>query len=269
MTETLHFERALLPEGWADNVRLTLENGKIASVKRAVSPALGDERHAIGLPGLPNLHSHAFQRGMAGLAESRGPAGDSFWTWREIMYRFVDQLLLDDLSAIAALAYVEMLESGFTRVGEFHYLHHATDGSGFDNPAEMSLAIIEAAAQTGIALTHLPVFYAHSGFGGMAPGTGQRRFISDLDGFATLLDGVRGSAAAALHRGWISLKDALTGDDAGSVLGAAVTGEDHAVSEYEKGLEQDLSAGFREVLRTQHAAVVAARDEVKGLQVAD
>jgi formiminoglutamate deiminase len=198
MTETLHFERALLPSGWADNVRLTFSDGKIASVKRAVSPALQDERHAIGLPGLPNLHSHAFQRGMAGLAEIRGPAGDSFWTWREIMYRFVDRLSPDDLSAIAALAYVEMLESGFTRVGEFHYLHHGTDGSGFDNPAEMSLAIIEAAAQTGIALTHLPVFYAHSGFGGMAPGTGQRRFISDLDGFATLLDGVRGAAAATL-----------------------------------------------------------------------
>jgi formiminoglutamate deiminase len=194
MSETLYFERALLPEGWVRDVRVTLADGLIARIDRGVTPGAQDERHAVGLPGLPNLHSHAFQRGMAGLAEVRGPAGDSFWTWREIMYRFVDRLSPDDLRAIAALAYVEMLESGFTRVGEFHYLHHAADGTPFANPAEMSVAIVEAAAQTGIALTHLPVFYAHSGFGGMPPGAGQRRFISDLDGFATLLEAVRGAA---------------------------------------------------------------------------
>ena len=109
---------------------------------------------------------------MAGLAEVRGTSDDSFWTWRETMYRFVDRLTPDHLRAIAALAYAEMLETGFTRVGEFHYLHHDRDGRAFADRAAMSLAIFEAAAETGIALTHLPVFYAHAGFGGLAPGDG-------------------------------------------------------------------------------------------------
>ncbi|WP_050898552.1 formimidoylglutamate deiminase, partial [Nitrospirillum viridazoti] len=191
-----HFQQALLPEGWADNVRLTVRDGVIVTLERNAAPQAGDERRPVAVPGLPNLHSHAFQRGMAGLAEVRGPAGDSFWTWRDVMYRFVDRLSPDDLHAIAALAYMEMLEGGFTRVGEFHYLHHDRDGGRFTDPAEMSAAIVAAAAETGIALTHLPVFYAHSGFGGAAPGHGQRRFLHDLDGFARLLDAARIKARA-------------------------------------------------------------------------
>ncbi|ASG24512.1 formimidoylglutamate deiminase [Nitrospirillum viridazoti] len=191
-----HFQQALLPEGWADNVRLTVRDGVIATLERNATPQAGDERQPVAVPGLPNLHSHAFQRGMAGLAEVRGPAGDSFWTWRDVMYRFVDRLSPDDLHAIAALAYMEMLEAGFTRVGEFHYLHHDRDGGRFADPAEMSAAIVAAADETGIALTHLPVFYAHSGFGGAAPGHGQRRFLHDLDGFARLLDAARTKARA-------------------------------------------------------------------------
>ncbi|MEA1672061.1 formimidoylglutamate deiminase [Nitrospirillum sp. BR 11163] len=191
-----HFGQALLPDGWADNVRLTVRNGVIIALERDVAPQAGDERRPVVLPGMPNLHSHAFQRGMAGLAEVRGPAGDSFWTWREVMYRFVDRLSADDLRAIAALAYMEMLEAGFTRVGEFHYLHHDRDGGRFADPAEMSAAIVAAAEETGIALTHLPVFYAHSGFGGAAPGHGQRRFLHDLDGFARLVEAARDAARA-------------------------------------------------------------------------
>jgi formiminoglutamate deiminase len=195
MSATLHFAAALLPDGWATDVRITVRDGLIAAIDADTAPE-GNERHAIALPGLPNLHSHAFQRGMAGLAETRGTSDDSFWTWRAIMYRFVDRLTPDDLAAIAALAYAEMLESGFTRVGEFHYLHHDRDGRPFADPAAMSGAIMAAAQETGIALTHLPVFYAHAGFGGSAPGEGQRRFIHDVDGFAALLDAARGQARA-------------------------------------------------------------------------
>lgn len=200
---TLYFDHALLPTGWAADVRLTVTAGRIADVEAGASPCADDERHAVALPGIANLHSHAFQRAMAGLTEVRGPSDDSFWTWREAMYRFVERITPDDLTAIAAMAQVEMLESGFTRVGEFHYLHHAPDGSGHTDPAEMGAALARAADQTGIGLTLLPVFYAHSGFGGAAPGLGQRRFANDLDGFAKLLD--------ASERAVAPLPDAVVG----------------------------------------------------------
>lgn len=183
-----HVASALLPTGWASDVRVEHRGGVISAVRPGQAPGAGDERIAVGLPGLPNLHSHAFQRGLAGLAEVGGPSGDSFWTWRDTMYRFVDYLTPDDLQSIAALAYIEMLESGFTRVGEFHYLHHDRDGRPFADPAAMSAAIAAAAQESGIALTHLPVFYAHAGFGGLPPGAGQRRFVHDIDGFARLFD---------------------------------------------------------------------------------
>ena len=133
------------------------------------------------VPGLPNLHSHAFQRAMAGLTERRGAEADSFWTWREQMYRFVERLTPDDLEAIAAQAYMEMLEAGFTWVAEFHYLHHQPDGRPYDNVAEMALRIVAAAAETGIGLTLLPVFYRQSGFGGQPATPAQRRFLNDRD----------------------------------------------------------------------------------------
>lgn len=202
--DTLHFEAAWLPGGWAKNVRLTLAAGRIARVERDVAPRGGEAQHRWGLPGLPNLHSHAFQRAMAGLAERRGPEGgqkdgsqasDSFWTWREAMYRFVGRMTPDHLLAIAAQAQVEMLESGFTRVGEFHYLHHDADGRPYADPAAMSAAIVAAAAETGIGLTLLPVLYTHSGFGGLPAQPGQRRFVHDLDGFARLLEAARRHAA--------------------------------------------------------------------------
>jgi formiminoglutamate deiminase len=192
---SFHFAQALLPEGWARDVRLEVRAGAIASASPDTTAQPDDERVAIVLPGLSNLHSHAFQRAMAGFAEVRGPDADSFWTWREIMYRFVDRLTPDGLRIIAAQAYVEMLESGFTRVGEFHYLHHAPDGRPFDDIAEMSGAIVDAAEISGIALTHLPVFYAHGGFGGVAPNPGQRRFIQTLDQFSILVERVRALAS--------------------------------------------------------------------------
>jgi formimidoylglutamate deiminase len=191
----LWFSSALLPGGWSAAVRLTLSDGIITRVETGAEPAAGDERHGVAIPGLPNLHSHAFQRAMAGLTEHRaGAAGDDFWTWRQAMYRSVDRLGPDDVEAIAALAFAEMLETGFTRVGEFHYLHHDPAGRPYADPAELATRIVAAAASTGIGLTLLPVFYAHANFGGLPPAPGQRRFVTDPDGFARLLDATRRAA---------------------------------------------------------------------------
>jgi len=195
ISKSLYFDSLLLPDGWARNVRLMIRDGLIVAMERNAEAVCGDESHAIGLPGMPNLHSHAFQRGMAGLAERRGPGHDSFWTWRAIMYRFVDRMTPDDVRAIAALAYVEMLEGGFTRAGEFHYLHHDRGGTHFDDPAEMSGAIVAAAAEAGIGLTLLPVLYSHSGFGAEPPHEGQARFILSVDQYVRLLEGADRHAA--------------------------------------------------------------------------
>src|ERR1043166_2727621 len=192
---TLFFDSALLSEGWARDVRLTVADGLIAAVETGAKPVPGDERHAIALPGLANVHSHAFQRGMAGLAELRGPEGDNFWTWREVMYRFLDRLDPEQVEAIAAQAYVEMLERGFLRVGEVPYLHHDSPGAPSANPAELAERIAAAAQATGIGLTLLPVFYAHANFGGVPAVPGQRRFLNSVDGFAKLLEASRAAIA--------------------------------------------------------------------------
>ncbi len=192
---TLHAAEALLPHGWATDVRLTLRDGRYATVETGAAPQPGDERHALLLPGLPNLHSHAHQRAMAGLAEHRGPSADSFWTWREAMYRLALAMTPEQLEAVATLLYVEMLEAGFTRVGEFHYLHHDRDGRVHADPAEMAARLAAAAQRSGLGLTLLPVFYAHAGFGGTPPGDAQRRFVNGLDGYARLLDASRAALA--------------------------------------------------------------------------
>jgi formiminoglutamate deiminase len=191
----LFFEQALLPQGWARGVRTVLDQGRLLSVEADASAQPGDERHRIGLPGMPNLHSHAFQRGMAGLTEVRGTTADSFWTWRELMYRFVGRMTADEFEAVAAQAYVEMLEAGFTRVGEFHYIHHDVSGARYGNVGELAERIAASAQSSGIGLTLLPVFYAHAGFGGRAPDPGQKRFISSIDGFSRLMDASRRAVA--------------------------------------------------------------------------
>ena len=191
----LWFASALLPEGWKRNVRVELNGGLIASVESDRVPEPMDDRYSAALPGMPNVHSHTFQRAMAGLTEIRGDSDDSFWTWRETMYRFLDRLDPDDVEAIAALAFAEMLESGFTHVAEFHYLHHDRDGGNYSRLAETSERIVAAAEATGIGLTLLPVFYAHGGFGGTSPGAGQRRFVTDLDVYARLMGEARRAMA--------------------------------------------------------------------------
>ena len=193
---SLWFESALLPQGWAREVRVTEAGGRIGRVLTGVAPAPGDERHRIGVPGLGNLHSHAFQRGLAGLTERRGTQGDSFWTWRELMYRFLERIGPEELEALAAFAFAEMLEGGFTRVGEFHYLHHDRDGRPFADPAELAGRLAAAAAASGIGLTLLPALYAHGGFGGTAPSARQRRFINDPESFARIVDGSRRALGA-------------------------------------------------------------------------
>ncbi|MFD1327072.1 formimidoylglutamate deiminase [Mycoplana ramosa] len=180
-------KEALLPAGWARGVRIRLEGERISAVETGAAAAGGDEHHDAIVPGMANLHSHAFQRAMAGLAETRGAGSDSFWSWREVMYRFALSIAPEQVEAVAAQLYVEMLEAGFTRVGEFHYLHHDADGRPYDDIGEMAARIASAASETGIGLTLLPVFYAHSGFGGAAPGEGQRRFINDRKTYARLL----------------------------------------------------------------------------------
>ncbi|TSJ61002.1 formimidoylglutamate deiminase [Starkeya sp. 3C] len=216
----LWFESAYLATGWASDVSVGIEDGAIVSLTHDTAPTADAERHAVGLPGLPNLHSHAFQRAFAGNTEVRGPTGDSFWTWREAMYRAVDRMDPEDVEAIAALAYVEMLEAGFTRVGEFHYLHHGRDGTPYADIGELSARIAAAAGATGIALTLLPVFYAHGGFGAQVPNHGQRRFINDVESFGRLMESARRALA--------SLPDAVLGLAPHS-LRAATTGEIAAI----------------------------------------
>ncbi len=201
---SLWFESALLPHGWAKRVRVTAVKGRIERVTSDVDPADTDERLNVGIPGIPNLHSHAFQRGIAGLTERRGPEGDSFWTWRDLMYRFVERIDPDQMEAIAALAYAEMLECGFTQVGEFHYLHHDRGGAPFTDPGEMAGRLAAAAANTGIGLTLLPTYYAHGGFGGVEPNNRQRRFISDRERFARILESSR-KVVARLPGGRVGL----------------------------------------------------------------
>jgi len=183
------FEHALLAENWAKDVSVVSDaKGDITSVTPNTKDVRSDHRAKIALPGLPNVHSHAFQRAMAGMAEVKGAGDDSFWTWRKVMYQFLERLTPDDLYAIASLAYCEMLESGFTAVSEFHYLHHDASGSAYNDIGAMAFAIAEAAQTSGIGPTFLPVFYANSQFGGAPPTDAQRRFVNSPDQFAALLD---------------------------------------------------------------------------------
>ena len=182
---TYRFDHLLTATRWLSPGYVSFDvDGRISKISER-APA-GDYVNVggIAVPGVANLHSHAFQRGMAGLSEFRTAAEqDSFWTWRDLMYRFVDRLSPDDLEAIASQLYVEMLKAGFTSVGEFQYLHHDRDGTPFGNPAEMSLRTLAAAKATGIGITMLPVLYQYAGFGEQPARDGQRRFINDPDRF--------------------------------------------------------------------------------------
>ncbi|MGY2402898.1 formimidoylglutamate deiminase [Pseudomonas sp. SDO5271_S396] len=180
-------ERALLPNGWANDVRLEVSADGLLTQVEANASAEGAERlKGPVLAGMPNLHSHAFQRAMAGLAEVAGNPNDSFWTWRDLMYRMVGQISPAQLQVIARQLYIEMLKAGYTSVAEFHYVHHDTNGQAYADRTELSRQISQAAASSGIGLTLLPVLYTHSGFGGQAPNEGQRRFINSTEHYLDL-----------------------------------------------------------------------------------
>jgi len=193
LSTALFAEHALLPTGWARNVLLQWNAAGQFSAVTPNSTAPAGTPHAPGpvLPGLPNLHSHAFQRAMGGLTEYRGAAKDSFWSWRELMYRFAGAITPAQLEAIATGLYVEMLEAGYTSVCEFHYLHHAADGTPYADDRELSLCLLRAAQTAGIGLTLLPVLYQTSGFGGTPSNAGQRRFIRRTDNMLALLQALK------------------------------------------------------------------------------
>jgi formimidoylglutamate deiminase len=182
-------DHALLPSGWAARVRFDVdEAGDIAAATPDSSAGGAERLQGVAVPGMPDLHSHAFQRAMAGLAERAGPEGDSFWSWRDVMYRFLARLSPDDIEAVAAQLYVELLKHGYTAVAEFHYLHNDPAGGAYENRGELADRILAAAGATGIGLTLLPVLYQTSQFGGKAPTEGQRRFTLPTDEFLALVE---------------------------------------------------------------------------------
>ena len=187
---------ALLPTGWARNVVLEWDDaGCLSAVLPSAEPP-ADSTMVAGpvLPGLPNLHSHAFQRAFAGLTEHRGGASspdasaDDFWSWRSSMYGFAARLTPAQLEAVAFGLYVEMLEGGYTSVCEFHYLHHDIGGRPYADDATLALALLAAARRAGIGITLLPVLYQSSGFDGRAPTQEQRRFLRSTDSMLRLLE---------------------------------------------------------------------------------
>ncbi|MFP8965932.1 formimidoylglutamate deiminase [Pokkaliibacter sp. CJK22405] len=186
---TYFASHALLPDGWKANVRLTVDAfGTLASIEADQVRQPEDEFTGMIVPGMPNLHSHAFQRAMAGLTEVATDPKDSFWSWRAQMYRMLEQIGPEDVLAIARQLYIDMLKAGFTSVAEFHYLHHDLDGQPYAPAQRLGQAISQAASESGIGLTLLPVFYAHSGFGGQPPEQGQRRFIHSQDSYLRLYE---------------------------------------------------------------------------------
>lgn len=182
----IHARQALTANGWQSDVLVALRDDGTIDAVTADTPAQG-HRVGILLPAPGNLHSHAFQRAMAGMTEQRGPQGrDSFWTWRRLMYRFLDRLDPDAIEAIAAFVQMEMLEAGYASIGEFHYLHHAPGGQTYANIAELSERIAAAASQSGIGLTLLPVLYEQGGCDGRPLEGGQLRFANTPERFARL-----------------------------------------------------------------------------------
>jgi formimidoylglutamate deiminase len=191
---------ALTPHGWQRDVAIDVaSDGTIARVEADAQREAAECVAGPIVPGMPNLHSHAFQRALAGRTghASAGGEGDSFWTWRQAMYGFLDRIDGDAVEAIAAQAYVEMLKAGYTSVAEFHYVHHDPDGKAYADTAELAHRVVAAAGATGIGLTLLPVFYAHADFDGVPPTQGQRRFVHTIDSYANLIAGRAREAKAA------------------------------------------------------------------------
>jgi len=224
-------KQAKLSTGWAANVRVVVESGRITALHTDQMPQPTDTVVDTLVPALGNLHSHTFQRAMAGMTEFRMAGKDSFWTWRDLMYRFTANLTPEHVEAIAAFVFLEMQEAGYASVGEFHYLHHQPGGTPYDDLGELSARIAAAAATTQIGLTHLPVLYTYGGAGQVPLEAGQARFGNSVDRFNTLV--ARANEAVGLlpedcHVGIAphSLR-ATSPDDLRAVLSARTSGPVH------------------------------------------
>ncbi|TCF97348.1 formimidoylglutamate deiminase [Paraburkholderia strydomiana] len=208
--QSLFAEHAYLPGGWRRDVLLEWDvDGMLTTVEPDTRDVPASVARAAGpvMPGMPNLHSHAFQRAMAGLTEYRGSsaagATDNFWSWRDLMYRFAARISPEGLASVAQWLYIEMLKAGYTSVCEFHYVHHTPDGGRYGNPAELAQRVVDAASASGIGMTMLPVLYQYSGFGARAPRDDQRRFINTPASLLELLGALRAARPenAALRYG--------------------------------------------------------------------
>ena len=242
---TIWAEQALTDSGWQDNVLVEVnEAGRIASV--TTGQAEQTHRVATLLPAPVNVHSHAFQRAMAGLTERRGPdPRDTFWTWRQLMFRFLDRLTPEDVEAIAAFVQMEMLEAGYACNAEFHYLHHGVGGVEYADLAEMSGRIIAAAETSGIGLTLLPVLYQYGGCDGRALGPGQIRFGNDPEQFGTL---------------WAQVEALIAGHRADAVIGVAP----HSLRAVSRGgLTECIAMAGRRPLHMHLAEQLAEVEEVR------
>ncbi len=200
MTQKIWAKSALLADGWANSVEITIDaSGNIEQVT-ADTPYQSGECYGVIVPGIPNVHSHAHQRAMSGLGERAGEsidsAKDSFWTWRKVMYHYLERIQPEHLHHIAAQLYLEMLKAGYTCVGEFQYLHHNLDGTAYDNRAEMSLQCMQAAKEVGLGFTALPVLYQYGGFGSSAAISGQRRFLNDSAGFVHIVEALQAESSS-------------------------------------------------------------------------
>ncbi len=195
----IHARLALLDGGWAEQVRLGIEDGIVVTVDRDARAEDADVRAGIVIPGLVNAHSHAFQRLLAGRTEQRGPGRDTFWTWRTRMYALARQVDAAVLETIATRVYTEMVATGYTTVAEFHYLHNepgktATGDAMFD-------ALVAAAEASGIRLAYVPVLYERGGFDDGPPSDDQLRFVRKLDEFVAHYERVRAKAGASVSVG--------------------------------------------------------------------
>ena len=195
MTTRIWAASALLATGWADSVEISIDdNGDIDTIAPDTDYISG-ARVEVLIPAMPNVHSHAHQRAMAGLGERAGNNEDSFWTWRKVMYHYLERIQPDHLHHIAAQLYLEMLKAGYSCVGEFQYLHHDIAGKAYANPAEMSLQCLQAARSVGLGFTALPVLYRYGGFGSVAPLDGQKRFINQADDFVEIVQSLQQATA--------------------------------------------------------------------------
>lgn len=228
---TVFANTARLKDGWAKDVRVEIRDGKIIGISTQTTAMAGDAQVDVLLPALANLHSHSFQRAMAGMTEFRAAGRDSFWTWRDLMYRFLDHLTPDHIEAIAALVQMEMLEAGYASVGEFHYVHHQAGGQVYDDLSELSQRVFSAASLTGIGLTHLPVLYSYGG-AGKAPLTGgQLRFGNDVDRYLQVVSKAKQTVSDVAADAQVGIAPhslrATCPDDLAQVLGAHPTGPIH------------------------------------------